>query len=289
MKGCSSRACARAACLRAPGDRLRRGQAGRRRRAGGQGRSRRAPTRPGWQKLANRIDAPVYCPGWLPDPLTGQIGGRWNNINSVSPRPQLPRELRLAGDRAAALPAASCTSTSAPTRVATKIPTCRTGGSDSRNVPCFADAARARHGERDHARRSTRSTRTPTRGTACCSGAATAPLHAVRARRAAAHVPARRAVPEARARARSSCIQPSNATDEADAAAGGRRRGGRRRRRGRRSTSSSTSWPAARRSAPAAAAPLPEQHLLDGIRVVQLGRDRGARAAAPPRGRDGAR
>jgi hypothetical protein len=36
-----------------------------------------------WQKLANRIDAPVYCPAWLPDPLTGQIGGRWNNIDSV--------------------------------------------------------------------------------------------------------------------------------------------------------------------------------------------------------------
>ena len=38
----------------------------------------------GWQKLANKIQAPVYCPGWLPDPLTGQIGGRWNNINSVA-------------------------------------------------------------------------------------------------------------------------------------------------------------------------------------------------------------
>ena len=36
-----------------------------------------------WQKLANRIDAPVYCPSWLPDPLDGQIGGRWNNIDSV--------------------------------------------------------------------------------------------------------------------------------------------------------------------------------------------------------------
>ena len=36
-----------------------------------------------WQKLANRIDTPVYCPSWLPDPLTGQIGGRWNNIDSV--------------------------------------------------------------------------------------------------------------------------------------------------------------------------------------------------------------
>jgi hypothetical protein len=36
-----------------------------------------------WQRLANRIKSPVYCPGWLPDPLTGQIGGRWNNIDSV--------------------------------------------------------------------------------------------------------------------------------------------------------------------------------------------------------------
>lgn len=38
-----------------------------------------------WQRLANRIQAPVYCPNWLPDPLTGQIGGQWNNIDSVSP------------------------------------------------------------------------------------------------------------------------------------------------------------------------------------------------------------
>jgi hypothetical protein len=39
--------------------------------------------RAGWQRLANRIQAPVYCPGWLPDPLTAQIGGRWNNLDSV--------------------------------------------------------------------------------------------------------------------------------------------------------------------------------------------------------------
>jgi hypothetical protein len=38
----------------------------------------------GWQKLANRIAAPVYCPSWLPDPLDGVIGSRWNNIDSVS-------------------------------------------------------------------------------------------------------------------------------------------------------------------------------------------------------------
>jgi hypothetical protein len=39
--------------------------------------------KPGWQKLANRIDAPVYCPSWLPDPLTGEIGGPWQAMYSV--------------------------------------------------------------------------------------------------------------------------------------------------------------------------------------------------------------
>ena len=39
----------------------------------------------GWQRLANRIGAQVYCPSWLPDPLVPQIGNRWNNIDSVSP------------------------------------------------------------------------------------------------------------------------------------------------------------------------------------------------------------
>ena len=29
----------------------------------------------GWQKLANKVSVPVYCPGWLPDPLTSQIDG----------------------------------------------------------------------------------------------------------------------------------------------------------------------------------------------------------------------
>ena len=30
--------------------------------------------RPGWQKLANQVKVPVYCPSWLPDPLVGKIG-----------------------------------------------------------------------------------------------------------------------------------------------------------------------------------------------------------------------
>ena len=39
----------------------------------------------GWQKLADTIRAPVYCPRWMPDPLNGVIKGQWNNIYSVSP------------------------------------------------------------------------------------------------------------------------------------------------------------------------------------------------------------
>lgn len=43
-----------------------------------------ASWRGGWQKLANRIDAPVYCPAWVPSPLTAKIGGRWSTGVSVS-------------------------------------------------------------------------------------------------------------------------------------------------------------------------------------------------------------
>jgi len=38
-----------------------------------------ATWRPGWQKLANRIGVTVYCPSWIPSPLTGDIKGRWSS------------------------------------------------------------------------------------------------------------------------------------------------------------------------------------------------------------------
>jgi hypothetical protein len=37
----------------------------------------------GWQELANRIDAAVYCPSWMPDPLTGELGGESHGVESV--------------------------------------------------------------------------------------------------------------------------------------------------------------------------------------------------------------
>jgi hypothetical protein len=104
-----------------------------------------APAKPtcahpaGWQRLANRIKAPVYCPGWLPDPLVGQIGGKWNNINSVS-RDRSYLESFVWQETEAGLAGGNelhVNLRAYPGR--TRIPTCRTGGVDSQNVPCFAD------------------------------------------------------------------------------------------------------------------------------------------------------
>jgi hypothetical protein len=37
----------------------------------------------GWQKLADRIKSDVYCPSWLPAPLTGELRGEWHSTDSV--------------------------------------------------------------------------------------------------------------------------------------------------------------------------------------------------------------
>jgi hypothetical protein len=95
--------------------------------------------RAGWQKLADRIKAPVFCPSWLPDPLTGQIGGRWNNIDSVSPDrsyligfawQELGQEIHI---NLRGYPGV------------TRVPTCRSvefvgGKKHVTSVPCFADS-----------------------------------------------------------------------------------------------------------------------------------------------------
>ncbi len=38
----------------------------------------------GWQQLANKIQAPVYCPTWMPNPLDARIGGQYTDIDSVN-------------------------------------------------------------------------------------------------------------------------------------------------------------------------------------------------------------
>src|SRR5215471_170148 len=42
-----------------------------------------AAWRSGWQALANKIQAPVYCPTWMPNPLDAKIGGQYIDIYSV--------------------------------------------------------------------------------------------------------------------------------------------------------------------------------------------------------------
>ena len=94
--------------------------------------------RAGWQKLANRIDAPVYCPGWLPDPLTAQLGGRWNNIDSVDPdRSYLMSFVWQETGPGAAGGELHVNLRGYPGRTA--IPTCTRGGKDKTPIPCFSD------------------------------------------------------------------------------------------------------------------------------------------------------
>ncbi len=95
----------------------------------------------GWQKLATKTGIPVYCPGWLPDPLIGQVGGRWNNINSVSKDGSyLESFVWQETGGGAAGGELHVNLRGYPGR--TTIPTCRTGGSDSKNVPCFDEPGR---------------------------------------------------------------------------------------------------------------------------------------------------
>ena len=92
----------------------------------------------GWQRLANRIAAPVYCPGWLPDPLTSQIGGKWNNINSVSADRSYLESFVWQETEAGVNGAGGELHVNLrgyPGRM--KIPTCPTGAGNSNPEPCF--------------------------------------------------------------------------------------------------------------------------------------------------------
>jgi hypothetical protein len=93
-----------------------------------------------WRKLADRIHAPVYCPGWLPDPLSGKLGAVDNNINSVSKdRSYLESWVWQETGGGAAGGELHVNLRAYPG--VTKIPICRTGGVDSKNVPCFSQPA----------------------------------------------------------------------------------------------------------------------------------------------------
>jgi hypothetical protein len=102
----------------------------------------------GWKRLARRIDAPVYCPRWMPDPLDGVIGSRWNNIDAVSPdRSYLESWVWQETGPGAAGGELHVNLRGYPGR--TKIPTCEdtqvvNGAVRHPKLPCFADP----HGRR---------------------------------------------------------------------------------------------------------------------------------------------
>jgi hypothetical protein len=102
-----------------------------------------AEWKPGWQRLANRIQAPVFCPSWMPNPLTGEIDGPWESGYSVKrDRSYLVSFLwHEAGNDVhvnfRGYPAS------------TKIPTCEDtqtvgGVTHRRKIPCFSDRQRTR-------------------------------------------------------------------------------------------------------------------------------------------------
>jgi hypothetical protein len=41
------------------------------------------PWAEGWQALANKVQIPVYCPTWMPNPLDAKIGGQYQDIYSI--------------------------------------------------------------------------------------------------------------------------------------------------------------------------------------------------------------
>ena len=51
--------------------------------AGGRASGCPAAWRAGWQALANKVQAPVYCPTWMPNPLDAKIGGDYQDIYSI--------------------------------------------------------------------------------------------------------------------------------------------------------------------------------------------------------------
>ncbi len=92
--------------------------------------------RAGWQKLANRIKAAVYCPGWLPDPLTSQLGGQWNNINSVSPDRSYLMSF-VWQETGMGIGGGELHVNLRGYPGVTKIPSCTRGGGDHTPIPCF--------------------------------------------------------------------------------------------------------------------------------------------------------
>ena len=95
-----------------------------------------------WEKLANEIKAPVYCPSWLPQPLVGRFSGRFFNGRSVDPdRSYLVSFVWFeAGQGFVTEVHVNLRAYPGETRIPTCEDTLTVGGKTVRkNIPCFSD------------------------------------------------------------------------------------------------------------------------------------------------------
>jgi hypothetical protein len=97
----------------------------------------------GWQKLANQIRKPVYCPSWMPSPLDAQIGGQYANGRSVGgDRSYLVSFVSVDHDVGGISGEVHVNFRGYPGRIA--VPVCQdtiteNGATRRTRVPCFAD------------------------------------------------------------------------------------------------------------------------------------------------------
>jgi hypothetical protein len=90
----------------------------------------------GWEKLADKVGAPVYCPRWMPNPLNAQIGGQYQDIYEISKDRSYLVSFLEHGDLGSG--DVHVNFRGYPGR--TTIPTCPAPVGKS-TVPCFADPA----------------------------------------------------------------------------------------------------------------------------------------------------
>jgi hypothetical protein len=97
----------------------------------------------GWQKLANQIRKPVYCPSWMPSPLDAQIGGQYANGRSVGrDRSYLVSFVSVDHDVGGVSGEVHVNFRGYPGRIA--VPVCQdtiteNGATRRTRIPCFAD------------------------------------------------------------------------------------------------------------------------------------------------------
>ena len=99
--------------------------------------------RAGWQRLANRVRVPVYCPGWMPNPLNAKLSGEWFNGTSVDRRTRAFLVSFLWHESQSGDVHVNLRGYPGRTRIPTCLDTRIVGGSRRAvrvELPCFADA-----------------------------------------------------------------------------------------------------------------------------------------------------